>query len=242
MTRPRPRRVSHGPNCLGQPESRRLPDCGPGVDRREPWWGTACAYQQEARQVTPALGQAVDLDRLFRLRLVVGRVGEMDLAGWWNTKGQLGSLGASVVKRGFQRTHHFAQARSVFAVAARRVNEVYERKDAVTLWGLPADVEDAFDTHWSQWIDRADAWTEFFRNLHSCSSDLVAELRRFDLVAEDQVERASRLRRTAEQRGVQLPGDFAGSDDQITMLALAFSRAERQKLAVPFQTCLGEDR
>jgi hypothetical protein len=189
--------------------------------------------------VTTSLGQALDLHRLFKLRLVVGRVGEMDLAGWWNTKGQLGSLGASVVQRGFRRTHHFAQARSVFAVAARRVTEVYERKDAVTLWGLPAAVEDAFDTHWAQWIEGVDEWTEFFGDLHGCSNDLVTELRRFDLVAEDQIERASRLRRTAEQRGVQLPGDFAGLDDEVTMLALAFSRGEIQKLAVPFQTWLG---
>lgn len=189
--------------------------------------------------MTIALGQSVDLDRLLKLRLVVGRVGEMDLAGWWNTKGQLGSLGASVVQRGFRRTHYFARARSVFAVAGRRVTEVYERRDAVTLWGLPADVEDAFDTHWAQWIEEGHEWTEFFRDLQGCSTELVTELRRFDLVAEDQVERASRLRRTAEQRGVQLPGDFAGSDDDITMLALAFSRGERQKLAVPFQTRLG---
>jgi hypothetical protein len=189
--------------------------------------------------LTIALGQSVDLDRVLKLRLVVGRVGEMDLAGWWNTKGQLGSLGASVVQRGFRRTHHFAQARAVFAVAARRATEVYNRKDAVTLWALPADVEDAFDTHWAHWIEQAHDWTGFFRDLHGCSSELVTELGRFDLVTEGQVEQASRLRRTAEQRGVQLPGDFAGSDDDITMLALAFSRGGRQKLAVPFQTCLG---
>lgn len=192
--------------------------------------------------MTTALGQTVDLERLLKLRLVVGRVGEMDLAGWWNTKGQLGSLGAAVVQRGFRRTHHFAQARSVFAVAARRVTEVYERRDAVTLWGLPADVEDAFDTHWAQWIEEADEWTEFFDGLQGCSDDLVTELRRFDLVTRDQIERASRLRRTAEQRGVQLSGDFTGLDDEITMLALAFSRGERQKLAVPFQAWLGGDR
>jgi hypothetical protein len=35
---------------------------------------------------------AIDFDRLLKLRLVVGRVGEMDLAKWWNTRGQLGRL------------------------------------------------------------------------------------------------------------------------------------------------------
>lgn len=179
---------------------------------------------------------AVDLDRLLKLRLVVARVGEMDLAGWWNTKGQLGPLGASVLQRGFRRTHHFAQARSVFAVATHRVTEVYERKNAVTLWGLPADVEDIFDTHWAQWIEQAQEWSEFFEDLHGCSDDVVTELRRFDLVTDDQVDRVSRLRRSAEQRAVQVPGDFAGSADDLTMLALAFSRGDRQNLAVPFQT------
>lgn len=29
----------------------------------------------------------MDLERLLKLRLVVARFGEMDLAKWWNTKG-----------------------------------------------------------------------------------------------------------------------------------------------------------
>ncbi len=55
---------------------------------------------------------AIDLDRLLKLRLVVARFGEMDLAKWWNTKGQLGRLGAAALRRGFPRTHHFAQHRA----------------------------------------------------------------------------------------------------------------------------------
>ena len=63
---------------------------------------------------------AIDLDRLLKLRLVVARFGEMDLAQWWNTKGQLGPTGAMALRRGFPRTFRFAAARSVFAVAAHR--------------------------------------------------------------------------------------------------------------------------
>ena len=62
--------------------------------------------------MTPA---SIDLDRLLKLRLVVARFGEMDGARWWNTKGQLGRLGAAALRRGFPRTHRFAQARAVFA-------------------------------------------------------------------------------------------------------------------------------
>jgi hypothetical protein len=66
---------------------------------------------------------SIDLDRLLKLRLIVARFGEMDLAKWWNTKGQLGRLGAAAVRRGFPRTHHFARARAVFGwprIGARR--------------------------------------------------------------------------------------------------------------------------
>ncbi len=79
---------------------------------------------------------AIDLDRLLKLRLVVARFGEMDLAKWWNTKGELGRLGAAALRCGFPRTHHFAQARSVFAVAAHRCAEVFEPSGCVTLWRL----------------------------------------------------------------------------------------------------------
>jgi hypothetical protein len=53
----------------------------------------------------------------------VARMGEMDRAQWWNTKGQLGPLGAMALSRGLPRTHYFAQARSVFAVAAHRCDQ-----------------------------------------------------------------------------------------------------------------------
>ena len=51
----------------------------------------------------------VDLDRLLKLRVAVARVGEMDLAKWWNTQGQLGRLGTATLRRGFPRTHYLAQ-------------------------------------------------------------------------------------------------------------------------------------
>jgi hypothetical protein len=31
----------------------------------------------------------LNFDRLLKLRLIVARFGEMDLAKWWNTRGQL---------------------------------------------------------------------------------------------------------------------------------------------------------
>jgi hypothetical protein len=105
---------------------------------------------------------ALDLDRLLKLRLIVARFGEMDLAKWWNTKGQLGRLGAAALRRGFPRTHRFAQARSVFAVAAHRCAEVFEPPGCVTLWRLPETVEEEFEARWEHWLDNAGEWTKFF--------------------------------------------------------------------------------
>jgi hypothetical protein len=68
----------------------------------------------------------IDFERQLKLRLVVGRIGEMDLAKWWNTRGQLSQLGSAAVRRGFPRTHYFAQARAVFAVAGFRCREVFD--------------------------------------------------------------------------------------------------------------------
>src|SRR5437773_7686210 len=104
----------------------------------------------------------IDLDRLLTFRLVVGRFGEMDLAKWWNTKGQLGRLGATALRRGFPRTYHFAQARSVFAVAAHRCNEVFDPPDCVTLWRLPDGIEEEFEARWEHWLDKANDWAPFF--------------------------------------------------------------------------------
>jgi hypothetical protein len=144
-------------------------------------------------------------EHLLKMRLVVARVGEMDLARWWNTTGQLGPLGASVLRRGFRRTHYFAQARSVFAVAAHRCREVYDRPGTVTLWNLPAETEDEFELRWEEWLDHSPAWELFFEQLTSCSADLETDLLRLQLVTEADLENSRKLRRSAEQRAVQLP-------------------------------------
>jgi hypothetical protein len=176
-----------------------------------------------------------DLEWLFKLRLVVARVGEMDLARWWNTKGQLGRMGASVLRRGFPRTHHFAQARSVFAVAAHRCAEVFDPPGCVTLWRLPEAIEEAFDARWEDWLDSAAEWVPFFAKLESLAGpDLVAALRDFDLVDGRDIERYGSLRRAAEGRAVALPAVFSGTAADVTLLALGFARGEPGALAVPY--------
>ena len=177
----------------------------------------------------------LDLDRLLKLRLVVARFGEMDIARWWNTKGQLGRLGASALRRGFPRTHLFAQARSVFAVAAHRCSEVFEPPGCVTLWRLPEDVEEAFDARWEQWLDNAGEWTGFFERLESFEgSDLTAIIRACGLVDGTDLDAYGKLRRSAEGRAVPLPGIFSSTDADVALLALGFARGEPAALAVPY--------
>lgn len=177
---------------------------------------------------------AVDLDRLLKLRVLIARFGEMDRAKWWNTSGQLGRLGASVLRRGFPRTHYFAQARSVFAVAAHRCAEVFDPPGSVTLWRMPEVIEEEFDARWEQWLDNAAEWTPFFDSLASQQGDdLALILRDFDVVNEGDLDRYAKLRRSAEGRSVSLPGAFSGSNDDVALLALGFGRGETGALAVP---------
>jgi hypothetical protein len=178
---------------------------------------------------------SIDVERLLRLRLVVARFGEMDLAKWWNTKGQLGRIGAAALRRGFPRTHRFAQARSVFAVAAHRCAEVFDPPGCVTLWRLPEPIEEEFDARWEHWLDHAAEWSLFFDKIEALpGADLAGILRGFELVGERHVEAHTRLRRSAEGRAVPLPGLFSGTDDDVALLALGFARGEVSALAVPY--------
>lgn len=177
----------------------------------------------------------IDLDRLLRLRLVVARFGEMDLAKWWNTKGQLGRLGAAALRRGFPRTYRFAQARSVFAVAAHYCDKAFDPPGCVTLWRMPDAVEEEFEGRWEHWVDNASDWAPFFTKLETLTgTDLVAALRDFELVSDQDVEAYQRLRRSAQGHAVPLPGVFSDTDADVTLLALAFARGEVTALAVPY--------
>lgn len=177
----------------------------------------------------------LDLDILLKLRVIVARFGEMDVAKWWNTKGQLGRLGAMALRRGFPRTHRFAQARSVFAVAGHRCAEVFDPPNCVTLWRLPDAIEEQFDARWEQWLDNATDWSAFFEKVEALSgSDLAAILRSFDVVSDRDLEAYSRLRRSNEGRAVPLPGVFSPTTADVALLALGFARGEPSSLAVPY--------
>lgn len=133
--------------------------------------------------------ELIDITALAKLRLAVARYGEMDRAKWWNTKGMLTNLGASAVSRGFTKTHLFARARAVFAVAAHRCDEVFNAPDGFTLWKLPAELEDQFEDAWSQWLEDPKPWSDFLDALNENKShDLLETLSGLGLVSEEVVE------------------------------------------------------
>lgn len=180
--------------------------------------------------------ESINYERLLKLRLVVARFGEMDVAKWWNTQGLLGPRGAVVLKRGFPSTHYFAQARIVFAVARSRCHELFDPPGCMTLWSLPAEVEDQFDEQWQGWLDDGAKWTPFFEQLAGIGNgaDLMAVMQKLDLVSPAQGEAVGKLHRSAENRAVPLTGMHKPSDEVLTLLAAGFSRGEVGAPAIPY--------
>ncbi|WPL19893.1 hypothetical protein Thiowin_05042 [Thiorhodovibrio winogradskyi] len=182
-----------------------------------------------------ALATNIDLDRLFKLRLVVARHGEMDAARWWNTNGVLSRKGRLLMSRGFPKTHQFTQARLVFEVARARSAERFPTiPGCITLWHLPADVEAQFEACWPEWVDGGASWADFFESIQAPSDNLLDTLHAHELIQPEQAEQISRMRRSAEGRSVALPGERSVDDDTITLLAAAFSHGEAAKPAIPF--------
>ncbi len=181
------------------------------------------------------LAPTLDLNHLFKLRLAIARVGEMDNARWWNTKGLLGANGAFVFRRGFARTYPFAQARVAFAVAAARCREWYDVPSTITLWDLGPAVEDRWEERWQDWLDDSSTWIPFFEQIASIqSSDVLGVLVQLSLVGDAELGAVWRLKRDAEERGVPLPVQKSLSNTTVTLLAAAFGHGEPGKLVVPF--------
>jgi hypothetical protein len=96
-------------------------------------------------------------------------------------------------------------------------------------------VEEDFDARWEHWLDHAQDWVPFFEQVSQIkSSDLVEELGAFELLGKENAAALAKLRRSAEGRAVELPAQFQGTDDDVTLLAAGFARGEAGNLAVPY--------
>ena len=151
--------------------------------------------------------EEMDFDHLLRLRLVVARFGEMDNARWWNTKGLLGCLGSLALKRGFPKSHCFAQARAVFSTAEARCRQIFDPPGCMTLWHLPAAIEEQFETQWATWTEEHEQWDGFFEKLQNVQgTDLLSAMLDLEVITSDEAQEARKLRRAADNRAVPLPG------------------------------------
>jgi hypothetical protein len=147
----------------------------------------------------------------------------------------LGGHGAVALQRGLPRTHRFARARIVFAVARLRCAELFDPPGCVTLWKLPIDVEDAFEEHWRGWLSSPGRWDPLFDRLEaSQEGTLPAELAESGLISPPEIEAVRALRRSAEGRAVQLSGEHRVSDDLLTLLAAGFAKGEHGAPAIPY--------
>jgi hypothetical protein len=188
------------------------------------------------------IAQDLDLAHLLKLRLAVGRFGEMDCARWWNTLGVLGPRGDAVMQRGFLHTHRFAQARIVFAVASARCGEVFSAPRSTTLWSLPPELEDELEERWQHWLDQAIDRDAFFASISAApKTDLLEFLVQLSLITPEQSVRATGLKRSHEGRAVQLEPQRVISDDVLSTLAAGFARGDVGKLAVPFVILEGNE-
>jgi hypothetical protein len=177
----------------------------------------------------------IDLAWLMRLRTVVARLGEMDCARWWNSQGQLGRQGAIVLRRGFPRTHYFAQAKSVQMIAAARCAEIFDPPGSVNLWRLTDDLEDRLDSIWEGWLDVAVNWQPFFERVAGLkSTDLQAALKDFDLVTDAEIEAHAKIKKSSDGRSIQIPEKFEGRRRTVALLALSFSASTPGNLVVPY--------
>lgn len=180
-------------------------------------------------------GHAVDLELLLRLRLVVARVGEMDNAHWWNTKGLLGPLGDQAISRGFPKTHRFVQARAVFAVATARCRQVFDPPGCMTLWSLPPELEEQFEGRWEDWLAAHGEWDGFFSALQTLrTTDLLGSLLELKVIGRKQADQARKLKRAADKLAVPIPGVHQPSDDILMLLAAGFFRGEPGSPAIPY--------
>ena len=177
----------------------------------------------------------LDMASVMRLRLAVARFGEMDYARWWNTKGLLGQLGGLALRRGLPKSHFFAQARVVFAVAADRCRKVFDPPSAITLWKLPAIIEERFEAEWAVWTEQQEEWTPFFEKLQTVQgNDLLATMLDLGVLNRQDAEEARKLRRAADNRAVPIPTVRQLSTQTVKLLAAGFFRGEPGEPAIPY--------
>jgi hypothetical protein len=186
---------------------------------------------------------SLQTEHLFKCRVVIARLGEMDKggAGWWNTAGLLGTLGAAALRRNFPYTHWFAQARAVITVASGRCSEVFPLpKGCISLWNFPPEIETALSEAWPLWLNNEASWRPFFETVAKLSAVNVSHtLRQLELAGPAEVSAVDSLKRSHEGKALLVPTREPLDNIAVTQLASGFSHAEPGKLTVPYMRFAG---
>ena len=140
-----------------------------------------------------------------------------------------------MLRRGFPRTHYFAQTRSVCMVAATRCAQIFDLPGAVTLWCLTDGIEERLDVLWESWLDDAGSWRPFFERVAGLKvTDVRLSLRELGLVTDEEIDSKRSIGKSIDGRSIQIPELFDGSRRGVAMLALGFAASSPGNLVVPF--------
>jgi hypothetical protein len=116
----------------------------------------------------------------------------------------------------FSGPPYFAQTRVVFAVALTRCNELFNPPGYMTVWNLPAEIEDQFEEYWQDWLDQGEQWTSLSEHMALLTgNDRLRTLSAFDLISQAQLETVSKLHRSAENCAVPQPRTNMAKTDSV---------------------------
>jgi hypothetical protein len=128
-----------------------------------------------------------------------------------------------------------AQAQVAFAVASQRCAEVFSPPAHVTLWSLPASVEDAFRRQWSELNDGLNSILPAFQAIESFNGkDISVMLKSLGLIDAGIQKAVKDLKVSANGCAVLIPGTHKLDNHLITLLATAFARGEKADPVIPY--------
>lgn len=168
-------------------------------------------------------------------RLYVGRLGEADVHGWWQTDGLLGSDGAYVGPRVLPLTHGTARTRVVLAVAKHACEERHPDPNATHLFGLGPIVEDMLDVLLARRLSDDAFWSEHLAHLEAVERHPEPQqvLMAAGVVKEDDLKLIDRLPLGPGGRSLAIPR-AQDTEGTVRRLAAGFVRSAPRNLVVPF--------
>jgi hypothetical protein len=183
---------------------------------------------------------SLNLDLLFRCRLIVGRYGEMDISRWWNTSGVLSDLGSKVAARGMPRTEFYGRARLLSAVASYRTREYFSPPGSSSLWLMPPSVEQALDEAMIGWAHESRSWPDVLVLLEYLKEKGLSQtLKNAGILTDATLDTVSNLKLGPDGKSVRLSDVISLTDETIRVLAGAFVHSKPGALLVPTVSVTG---